>query len=313
MKPTVRYFTILSFLALTPAAAIPATAQEAPSVYVVAAGDTLSKIAREHRTTVQALMKTNSLTSDRLAIGQRLNLPFPETARAQTSAQQPSDISPSPGGDTSVRPPDVAGSRSMTVSVDVLNVRQSPSLDGAIVGKLPFGAVVQILEPGAEWSKIAYGSTEAYVFSSFLSDTAAPAPSATLPVFSTDTRGVERLQSIVQPLLKTPYVFGGTTPDGFDCSGFTAYVFKQLGVTLPRTSEEQFTGGQAVPLEQAMPGDLLFYDALNKGRVSHVALYMGNGLIVHANGNEVRYEKVENMHKLYPFYGVKRYLPASVE
>jgi cell wall-associated NlpC family hydrolase len=309
MKPTSRIFTILSFIALTTSAAIPtAAAQESPAVYVVAAGDTLSKIAREHGTTVQALMQMNNLTSDRLAIGQKLNLPLSEIAHAETPVPQLADVSPASGSDVGVRPPDIADSRNMTVTADVLNVRQTPSLDGTILGKLPFGTVVQILEHGAEWSKIAYGSTEAYVYTTYLSDTAATAPSASLPVFSDDTRGADRLQAIVQPLLKTPYVYGGTTPDGFDCSGFTAYVLQQLGVTLPRTSEEQFAGGQAVPLEQAVPGDLLFYDSLNKGRVSHVALYMGNGLIVHANGTDVRYEKVENMHKLYPFYGVKRYL-----
>jgi peptidoglycan endopeptidase LytE len=83
---------------------------------------------------------------------------------------------------------------------------------------------------------------------------------------------------------------------------------EKLGVRLPRTSEEQYASGQEVAYEDAMPGDLLFYDSLHKGTVSHVALYLGNGSIVHANGDTVRFEKVENMNKLYPFYGVKRYL-----
>jgi cell wall-associated NlpC family hydrolase len=83
----------------------------------------------------------------------------------------------------------------------------------------------------------------------------------------------------------TPYQWGGTTPAGFDCSGFTQYVYAQLGVNLPRTSEEQATAGTAVPsLADAQPGDLLFF-AGSDGTASspgHVGIYVGNGEMIDA-------------------------------
>lgn len=70
-----------------------------------------------------------------------------------------------------------------------------------------------------------------------------------------------------------PYKYGGTTPDGFDCSGFTAYVFRQVGISLPRTAEQQ---RQAVtPVSNPQPGDLVFFGS----PAYHVGIYAGNGMM----------------------------------
>jgi cell wall-associated NlpC family hydrolase len=81
-----------------------------------------------------------------------------------------------------------------------------------------------------------------------------------------------------------PYVWGGNTPKGFDCSGFTKYVFAKNGVTLPRTSREQARAGGGVPLDfdSMRPGDLLLFAEPGEA-ISHVAIYVGSGRIIHAS------------------------------
>lgn len=83
----------------------------------------------------------------------------------------------------------------------------------------------------------------------------------------------------------SPYVYGGTTPAGFDCSGFVQYVYAQHGVHLPRTAASQFTSSPAIEvegMENLLPGDILFFVNTSTAGISHVAIYTGDGRMVHA-------------------------------
>lgn len=89
------------------------------------------------------------------------------------------------------------------------------------------------------------------------------------------------LIAYAQRFLGVPYVYGGTTPKGFDCSGLVQYVYKHFGIDLPRTSQDQARAGSAVDVNHLSPGDLILSD-WGEGPNSHVAIYAGNGKLIEA-------------------------------
>jgi cell wall-associated NlpC family hydrolase len=106
-------------------------------------------------------------------------------------------------------------------------------------------------------------------------------------------------------LVGVPYVFGGTSRSGFDCSGYVQYVFKGSGISLPRTASEQFKVGSSVSREQLQSGDLVFFHTYAAG-ASHVGIYIGGGSFVHASNSGVRTTKLSDSYYASRYLGARR-------
>ena len=109
---------------------------------------------------------------------------------------------------------------------------------------------------------------------------AAQASSKAQQSSTTRTGSGNNVVSYAESFIGVPYVYGGTTPSGFDCSGFVQYVYNHFGVSLPRTTTQQENFGTQIPVSQAQPGDLYFWG--NKGSAYHVAICVGNGKYIAA-------------------------------
>ena len=160
------------------------------------------------------------------------------------------------------------------VTASALNVRSGPGTDYEKTDKLSAGTVVEVLEESNGWYKIDSG----YISAEYA--VIVDAASATL--------GSE-IANYALTFVGYPYVYGGSSPSGFDCSGFTQYVYKQFGYGLNRTASAQLQNGTPVSMSELQPGDLVLFKRSGTGSsaASHVGLYIGNGQFVHASTSKV--------------------------
>jgi cell wall-associated NlpC family hydrolase len=126
---------------------------------------------------------------------------------------------------------------------------------------------------------------------------------------------VNRTSSIARGLTRnamrfigTPYVFGGTSKSGFDCSGYVQHVFAMMGIRVPRTADAQFYAAHKIK-NGARPGDLVFFQTYAPGP-SHVGIYLGSGKFVHSSSHGVRISRLANSYWAARFLGAKRVLKA---
>ena len=124
---------------------------------------------------------------------------------------------------------------------------------------------------------------------------------------TTSTKGADIVKN-AQKYMGVPYVWGGTTPAGWDCSGYTQYVMKESGITIPRTAAEQFSKGVAVNKNDLQVGDMVFFTTYKPG-ASHVGFYLGDNKFIHASSaaKEVTINSLTETYYTEHYIGARRY------
>ena len=176
-----------------------------------------------------------------------------------------------------------------TVNATSLNVRSGASTSYSVITKLPKGTVVDVIENASNgWKKIKTSNgTTGWVSGQYLTTGVVNQPS------TPSTNKVQAVVDLAHKQIGKPYVWGAEGPNSFDCSGLTYYVYKNAaGITLPRSSTAQYGAGKAVSKSNLQPGDLIFSSTDGTGNITHVAIYVGNGQMIHAPRSGKNVEKV---------------------
>ena len=231
------------------------------------------------------------------------------------------------------------------VSGSGVNLRSGPSTTYGKVAVASSGEKCYILGLNNGWYKVIYNSSLCYIRSDYLRLTEIPyenqaspnspkfyrlgkstgvAPSAaalngTVSAGSSASAGSSSAGSApsaagsdivaeAQKYLGTPYVYGGASPSGFDCSGFVYYVLKQLGFSPYRTPADQYNQGTYVEKDSLQPGDIVFFAGTYASGISHVGIYVGGGQFIHSPNSRstVSYSDLTSGYWAQHYYGARR-------
>ena len=174
-----------------------------------------------------------------------------------------------------------------TVTPSILNVRSGPSTNYKVIGNLLKGKKVAILENATHWAKIkTLNGQVGWVSKDYIilkTNTISRSAELKRTAAKTTTQSQE-LINFAKKFLGVKYVWGGTTPKGFDCSGFVQYVYKKFGFSINRVAADQAKEGIWIGKENLATGDLVFFDT-NGGHnyINHVGMYIGDGEFIHAS------------------------------
>ena len=188
-------------------------------------------------------------------------------------------------------------------------VRKGPSTDTKAIDSLEKNDEVKIVGQTGKWYKIDLKGKEGYVSAKYISDTKLPettsrggntlkneatkkeetpkqeqTPVESAPAQPETSATGTAIVEFAKKYLGYKYVSGGASPEkGFDCSGFTSYVYKQFGASLYRTSKDQIKNGVAIDQNNLQPGDLVIFNNEANTAIGHVGIYIGDGNFIHAS------------------------------
>jgi cell wall-associated NlpC family hydrolase len=177
---------------------------------------------------------------------------------------------------------------------DFLNVRGTTSISNNILGRIYPNNKVLIYGTEGKFYKIKYASGWGYIYKSYVSvvNNAKQA--------NTQITG-DMLVTYASKFLGIPYLWGGTTPFGFDCSGYVQYVYKNFGIDLPRVTMDQVNVGTAVNINNLQKGDLIYFrtNTSNPSQVSHVGIYIGDNKFMQAprTGDIIKISELTSYYK----------------
>lgn len=175
-----------------------------------------------------------------------------------------------------------------------VNVRERPTTNSNILTTIRSSSSVNIIGINSGWYKITTNGITGYIRADLLDITGKPS-STTNSVVSTAMK-----------YIGVPYVWGGTSPNGFDCSGFVQYVFKQHGYNLNRTAAAQYSNGYSVSRSELRPGDVVFFANTYTYGISHVGIYTGNNQFIHAGTNGIATDSLDSSYYASHYYGARR-------
>ncbi len=221
------------------------------------------------------------------------------------------------------------------INASKVNMRKGPSTGYAVVGSSSKDDLAYIIGINNQWYKVIWNNTICYVRSDLLNLTEVPyenKASSKSPLFfrhgnSTGVKvsvanflassnNIEKpgvtgadIVATAKTCLGVPYVWGGESMSGFDCSGLVQYVYEQNGISLPRTCKTQYQEGVYVSKANLQPGDLVFFENTYTTGISHVGIYIGNGEFIHASSSKgVMISQLSNSYWTSHYYGARRVL-----
>lgn len=175
---------------------------------------------------------------------------------------------------------DVSESKKGRIIGNNVNIRSKPTKTAKVVAKLS-NSSIRVLAQSSKWYKVSNGKITGWVTKDFVSTGSSIAKHTTSSLRN-------RMVVYSRSFVGVPYRWGGSSPRGFDCSGFTSYIYRRFGINIDRISTDQATQGKYVKKSNLRPGDLVFFDT-NGGKkksVNHAGMYVGDGKFIHASSSK---------------------------
>lgn len=215
------------------------------------------------------------------------------------------------------------------VSGNKVNIRSGPGTSYTAVARGNAGDKAYVIGFNRQWYKVIYGDKIGYIRSDYLQLTEIPyenKDSTKTPIFFIDGKSTgitpsanalsvggsstaSKIVATAKQYIGVPYVWGGSSPSGFDCSGFTQYVFNKHGIALPRTTDQQYKVGSYVSRSNLKVGDLVFLQNTYREGISHVGIYVGDGKMIHASSSKgIVISDLSSSYYTKHYYGARRVL-----